>query len=112
MWKAGAEAAESLAKSRDYELVFGHGDVKYENHYNARLNKCMYLLTVVFSSRGRIRLKIMTLTDIDENRVIAIFSFGQTGLQSCWLQEKASLPQSNCQTEEEWRQLIKPFMEE
>ena len=110
----GKQAAERFAKDRDQDIIDDSGGARseYENHYNARLNKCIYLLTTMLASRDRSFLKVMTLFDINENREIARFAFGQTELLSCWLQEKASLPQSNCRTEQEWRQLIKPFMEE
>ena len=79
----------------------------YENHYNSRLNKCFYLETlVVLDKEGR--RNSMTIFDINENKEYGAYMSG-TKLSKplhCYVQTKY------CQSEEEWRALIKPFMED
>jgi hypothetical protein len=99
--RCGKQGAEVFAKS---EYLF---PAYYENHYNFRLKTCFYLVTI--DIRGEASAKTMTLFDLNENREIASytklegpqgFCFGQGMPEDAW-----------CGTENEWRALIKPFME-
>jgi hypothetical protein len=87
----------------------GYMTASYTNHYNFRLNKCLYLLEVLIYDRGKAPLMMLTLFDINDNKGMAAFSkreLGQTSPSQCSVQEKF------CRTEEEWRELIRPFMED
>jgi len=88
----------------------------YQSHYNSRSNKCFYLLKReghrenYRDSRGLY--KIIMLIDLHENRGIGSYE-GMTTERTmeektfdCLVQEK------KCKSEEEWRALIKPFMED
>jgi len=79
----------------------------YENHYNSRLNKCFYIEIEQIHNRGQ-KLKMMILRDLNENIEIAGYSRveGQAFVL-CSVQGKEA-----CKSEEEWRALIKPFMED
>ena len=83
---------------------------KYENHYNYRLNKCFYLEISDSYERGKSPFRLMRLYDFQESREIGVFVgttvFLEEKTAHCWVQEK------QCASEEEWRALIKPFMEE
>ena len=72
----------------------------YENHYNSRLNKCFYLETLVVFHKEGVH-NSMTIFDINENKEYGAYISG-----TCYVQTK------RCKTEEEWRTLIKPFMED
>jgi hypothetical protein len=72
----------------------------YESHYNSRLNKCFYLETLVVLHKEGVH-NSMTIFDINENKKYGAYISG-----TCYVQTK------QCKTEEEWRALIKPFMED
>jgi hypothetical protein len=82
----------------------------YENHYSARLKKCFFLEIAMSYEReeGKPASKIMRLFDINENKEYGTFVSGPTGGTplACVVRGK------NCQSESEWRQLLKPFMED
>ena len=83
---------------------------KYENHYNHRLNTCFYLEVNDSYERGKSPFRLMRLYDFQESREIGVF-VGTT----VFLEEKTTLcsvQQKECTSEEEWRALIKPFMED
>ena len=84
-------------------MVSGH----YENHYNARLNKCFYLEVMNAQDRAEPPYTIMTLYDLKDGIEIASYSKVEGEAPSiCVMQGK------QCKTEQEWRALIKPFMED
>jgi hypothetical protein len=100
--RCGKQVAKVFAKS---EHLF---PARYENHYSFRLKTCFYLVTI--DIRGEAPAKTMTLFNLNENREIASytrldgpqgFCFGQGMPDDAW-----------CGSEEEWRSLIKPFMED
>jgi hypothetical protein len=75
----------------------------YENHYSARLNKCFFLYLETYVSENRTTHKNMRLFDLNENKEYG--AFASTPL-ACVVRGKG------CQSESEWRTLIKPFMED
>jgi len=83
---------------------------KYENHYNYRLNTCFYLEISDSYERGKSPSRLMRLYDLEEKREIGAF-VGTT----VFLEEKTGhclVQGKDCKNEEEWRALIKPFMED
>jgi hypothetical protein len=82
----------------------------YENHYSARLKKCFFLEITISYEREEEKpgSKIMRLFDINESKEYGTFVSGPTeGTPlACVVRGK------NCQSESEWRQLVKPFMED
>src|SRR5258707_8316417 len=75
----------------------------YENHYSERLNKCFYLevSTAYDKKDGKTTIsKMMRLFDVNENKEYATY----LGV-SCWVGE------TFCQSEKEFLQLIKQYME-
>ena len=110
--RCGKQAAEAFAKeweAPDYNSV-AKAMANYENHYNSRLNKCFYFLTTT----GKSGTKIMALFDLNENNE----NNENKGYGLYVSTEEAKEPiqsyveTSDCKTEEEWRALIKPFMED
>src|SRR5262245_38938136 len=102
--RCGKRTAEVFAKEWPIRLVTNSDGSQtsggYENHYNARLNKCMYLEISQTSGRKGIN-RFLRLFDINENREIATYiKTAGNPLVHCQVQEKI------CRTEEEWRQLI------
>ena len=100
----GKQAAATFAK----EWGGSSFNVTYENHYNFRLNKCFYL--VIHNERGNDRLRSRTLLDLNENR--EIFNYSKLGGDAsvvCWMRGEQG---NQCKTEEEWWDLIRPFMED
>jgi len=101
-WGAGS------VKDHEYEL---RG--RYENHYSSRFNKCFYL-EIDTTSTNKTLTKRMTLWDLNDNKHYGSYAKDDPHTLSslpdpveCWtLQEK------QCKSEEEWRSLIKPFMED
>jgi len=82
----------------------------YENHYSARLKKCFFLEIAMSYEREEEKpgSKIMRLFDLNENKEYGTFVSGPTESTplACVVRGK------NCQSEGEWRQLLKPFMED
>jgi len=104
------QAAEVFAKrwgSGVKNSVAGQSVANYENDYNSRLNKCIYLEIANTYNRGLPSFMWMKLFDLNENREIAVYSKGE-GVASAFCLVQAKW----CQTEAEWRTLIKPFMED
>jgi hypothetical protein len=100
--RCGKRAAEIFA--HDYPSQPPNGIANYENHYNSRLNKCFMLETStqpVTADGKREVVKIDILADVNENKVYAEFD-----PISCDVNGRT------CHSEEEWKMLIKPFMEE
>jgi hypothetical protein len=104
--RCGRHAAEVFqreygpgADRQDEQTLF-----TYENHYSARLNKCFFLEIAI--SNKPTSSKIMRLLDLNRNKVYGTFVSGPTEPLACALQGKA------CRSESEWRQLLKPFMED
>jgi hypothetical protein len=107
--RRGKQAAEVFAKrwgSGVKNSVAGQSVAEYLNHYNSRLNKCIYLETINTYNPGP-SFMWMKLIDLNENREIAVYSKGE-GVASAFCLVQAKW----CQTEAEWRTLIKPFMED
>ena len=88
-----------------------HGQTvfNYENHYNARLNKCFFLEIAVSCEKEKsTSSKIMRLFDLSQNNEYGTFVSGPT--ESTPL---ACVVRGNtCRSESEWRQLLKSFMED
>ena len=83
----------------------------YEDHYSARLDKCFFLEISSSYDREGGKLtssKIMRLVELNDNKDYGVFVSGLSDRGppiACLLEEKI------CQSESEWRQLLKPFME-
>src|SRR6516165_2813812 len=109
--KCGKQAAQRFEK--DWGTgVFSHTDGRqttsnYEHHYNSRSHKCIYLEVRDTQKSDRPPLRMLSLLDLHEKRTIAKYSkLEGDRFAVCWVQDK------RCKTEEEWRALIKPFMED
>jgi hypothetical protein len=109
--RCGKRAAEVF--QREYSPVSNTKDAQtlfnYENHYSARLNKCFFLEIAVSNEKGNpTSSKIMRLFDLNDNKEYGVFASGPTESTpiACVVRGKS------CQSEGEWRQLLKPFMED
>jgi len=109
--KCGKQAAERFEKEWGTG-VFNHTDGRqttsnYEHHYNSRLHKCIYLEIRDTQKSDRAPLRMLTLLDLHEKRTIGKYSkLEGDRFAVCWVQDK------RCASEEEFRALIKPFMED
>src|SRR6266487_5817302 len=73
--RCGKQAAEVFAKrwgSGVKNSAAGQSVAEYLNHYNSRLNKCIYLETINTYNRGLPSFMWMKLIDLNENREIAV----------------------------------------
>ena len=110
--RCGKQASDIFKKEIDANVTDtsqGKMIANYENHYNARLNKCFYLQTATIISRGKDHTmsKSLQLFDLHENREIATyFDFDGKRVMQC------EVGNNSCHTEQEWRALVKSFMEE
>jgi hypothetical protein len=110
--RCGRQAAEVF--QREYGLGADRQDEQtlfhYENHYSARLNKCFFLEIAMSYEReeGKPGSKIMRLFDLNDSKEYGTFASGPTESTplACVVRGKG------CQSESEWRQLVKPFMED
>ena len=108
--KCGKQAEEAFEKrlksevsEEGHQITWGH-----ENHYNSRLKKCLFLEAREDVERGVRERKQLKLIDLQGNREIGVYVFvyRQTTTTDCSVQGK------QCNNEEEFRALIKPFMED
>jgi len=76
----------------------------YENHYSERLNKCFYLeISETFEKGKSESFKLFRLYDINEDKEYATYMSGAP--LHCVVDEEI------CHSEQEFKQLIKQFME-
>ena len=107
--KCGKQAEEAFEKrlksevsEEGHQITWGH-----ENHYNSHLKKCLFLEAREDVERGVRESKQLKLIDLQDNREIGVYVFiYRQSTTACSVQGK------ECQSEEEWRALIKPFMED
>jgi hypothetical protein len=108
----GKRAAEVFAREYSPPVLDtpdGQTLFSYENHHSARLNKCFFLEIAVSYEKGKsTSSKTMRLFDLTDNKQHATFVSGPTESTpvTCVLRGK------RCRSESEWRQLLKPFMED
>jgi len=101
------EYSPRIANTKDVQMRYN-----YEHHYSARLNKCFFLeVAVSYERKGGkpTSSKLMRLFDVNDNRDYGVFVSGLSDEGrpvACLLEDKI------CQSESEWRQLLKPFMED
>jgi len=103
--------------AKEFKKEYGNGYLNtqdsytvhtYINHYNKRLNICLYQLHSD-SFKNTPRKKIVsttTLIDLTENISIAILMDFTNSPLICEVNGKS------CSTEQEWYDLVKPFMNE
>ena len=107
--RCGKRAAEVFEREygsdKDGQTLFN-----YENHYSAHLKKCFFLEIAISYEREEEKPgpKIMRLFDLNENKEYGTFVSGPTESTpvTCVVRGK------HCRSESEWRQLLKPFMED
>jgi type II secretory pathway pseudopilin PulG len=113
------EFSEQCAKqaAEVFQKEWGKGPIKgeeyelrgrYEHHYSSQFNKCFYLETRTFYSKRPA--ESMSLWDLNDNNHYGSYSGNFTSPTDppteCWVQEK------RCTSEQEWRNLISPYMED
>jgi hypothetical protein len=92
-----------------FEKDFPKGDRKgleaFENHYNVRLNRCFMLeenTSFTKDASGKTyKSKFITLVDVNDNKVYGSFSPINCDVQNV-----------TCKSEQEFRAIIKPVMDE
>ena len=114
--RCGKRAAELFKQDYGrpvYKGQLGVGSFKYVNHYSAHLNKCFFLLIHVFYPKDKKGLSSTTRTLFelnDDNKKYGEYFqpvYDDDNVSSrCQVQDKV------CQSESEWRQLVKPFLED
>ncbi len=110
--RCGKQASETFKKewgANFSNTSEGQTVANYENHYNTRLNKCFYLeMALTFpGTKDRKTSTSLRLFDLHENREFgSYFRFDGGSVMQCMVGE------TSCRTEQEWRALTKPFMEE
>jgi hypothetical protein len=88
------------------EAAYDEDRIDYRAHYNARLNKCFYVETYRSPTPVGIN-KWVYLSDLQENRIYGGFHRSTNiGLFYCSLEDK------ECHSEAEWKENLKPYMEE
>jgi hypothetical protein len=83
---------------------------KYETHYNANLDKCFYLARSDTIGKNKVT-KVERLFSVDENKEYGMFTGGKRDTFTICVVfvEKGK---QKCSSEDEWRALIKPYMED
>lgn len=79
----------------------------YRNHYNARLNKCFYLInSISWDAKNKEASTSEDLSDVNENKGYGSFFSAGERVLLCQVLGK------NCKSKEEWDSLIRPYMED
>ncbi|MBR0752724.1 hypothetical protein JQ604_11060 [Bradyrhizobium jicamae] len=100
--RCGKRAEQIFEK--DFPVGERKGLEQFENHYNVRLNRCFMLEenTMTMKDAGASKsYKLLTLVDVNDNKV-----YGSFGPLNCDVQN------SPCKSEQEFRSLIRQFMED
>jgi hypothetical protein len=114
--RACSQRAAEVAKDRDG--VFST-DTKftfnYESHYNSRLKKCFFLeITTMIEREGET--KLMLLHDLfekeDPGPYAGLVQKAGSDPSQCSVVILEPVQQKRCSSEQEWRELIKPYMED
>ncbi|WP_076867006.1 hypothetical protein [Bradyrhizobium mercantei] len=108
--RCGKLAAAVYAKdySPSQKTATGGSEMfNYENHYSQKLNKCFYLEVATFFEKNE-RSTSMRLYDLNENKEYGHYwhSFGSLNSVDCGVGD------TRCSTEDEFRKLAKPYLEE
>lgn len=77
----------------------------YENHFSAQFNKCFFLEIVSFFGKGGSSTSLR-LFDLNENKQYGSYFKGGSGIMDCQVRDK------QCSSEEEWRKLAKPYLDD
>lgn len=77
----------------------------YENHFSAQFNKCFFLEMVSFYGKNEASTSLR-LFDLNENKQYGSYFKGGSGIMDCQVRDK------QCSSEEEWRKLAKPYLED
>jgi hypothetical protein len=109
--RCGKRAAEVFKKGWGANIVNtakGQMIANYENHYSPRWNKCFYLeISTSYereNNKSR-RVKSLTLFDLNDNKEYGTFVEAEF-VAACQVRDRI------CNSEAEWRELAKAFMEE
>jgi hypothetical protein len=104
--RCGKQAAELFNKD--------HGEApgaSFENHYSIALNKCFiveqFLVVNGSSPSGYV---IEFASDINDHKAFASFS-GRFGFGNSDTPTVCQVNEKSCHSEAEWRELLKPYME-
>jgi len=107
--RCGKQAAEVFQKEWGAHVLNnkdGYTLADYENHYSPRLNKCFYLEksnnVSKLKSGATMNTQGLTLYDLNENKQYGSFVTGTPG----------QVQGRDCRSEQEWRELARPFLEE
>lgn len=100
--RCGKRAEQIFEK--DFPLGDRKGLERFENHYNVRLNRCFMLEenTMITKDAGKsYTMKLLTLVDVNDNKIYGSFSPLNCDVQN-----------TTCKSEQEFRALIRQFMED
>jgi hypothetical protein len=106
MWaKRGGILRQANQGISSQEWTNKMGSFHVRKSLNSSLGKCFILeQTITTNDRDhRLDYSLFSITEVNQNMEYGVY-WGQNGM--CWVLGK------HCQTEQEWRELIKPFMEE
>ena len=101
-----------LSDQGDQDNQGNHGEFglfSYVNHYNAKLNRCYMLVSSQSNLDENTGSNLaIQLIDVNEHNAIAFYSAGSNNKEptECFLRDR------ECHSLEEWKKLIKPFIEE
>jgi hypothetical protein len=95
----------NISNTKDGQII-----TKYENHYNATLDKCFYLTTSDIIGKKKVT-KVERLFDVDQNKEYGRFTGGNGDtFHICVM--FVGKDTHRCSSEDDWRGLIKRYMED
>lgn len=100
--RCGKRAEQIFEK--DFPVTERKGLEQYENHYNIRLNRCFILEESTLFTKDAsksYKTKTLNLIDVNDNKV-----YGTFNILTCEVQNTI------CKSEQEFRSMIRPFMED
>ena len=94
-----------ISNTKDGQIIS-----KYENHYNATLDKCFYLTRSDIIGKKKVT-KVERLFDVDENKEYGRFTGGNGDtFHICVM--FVGKDTHRCSSEDDWRGFIKRYMED
>lgn len=109
--KCGKRAREIFkTEYQDFTLKDEHHRFNFQNHFSARLNKC-FLLVVHNSFTKSIGdgLRELELFDVNENKRYGLFIASRSDAPK---PVECDMRGNQCQSEQEWMELAKPYLED
>jgi hypothetical protein len=113
--RCGKRATEFFEKEYGHRGVSntetGQSTAQFENHYSPKLNKCFVLVsTMAFENANKTKSYSFDdiLIDINDNKIVGEYFQRNNNAAP----DMCNVASADCHSKEEWRTLLRPYMED